>query len=396
MYLTDSERKMFNFRRSTRVRYLVRRLLYTDVSTIKPPLYEVHEAAGAAFTDFGGWLMPVTFDSIRQEHRAVREAVGIFDVSHMSEITVDGPDASTVLDLLTTNDVRALDPGDAQYSCILDESGTILDDTVVYRYPERDGYLFVPNAGHGEQMQARCRAVADRHELTATVTDETHDIGLVAVQGPDAVETVDELAEESLEDLGRFRCVRATVASVPSLVARTGYTGEDGFEIFFDADDAETMWKAFEAVQSCGLGARDTLRLEAGLLLSGQDFDPDEEPRTPLEAGLDFVVEHSKPEFIGKDALAEQRRSGADERMVGLRIDGRGIARHGYTITVDGSEVGHVTSGTMSPTFGVPLALGYVENRYSEVGTTVDVQIRSRDTEATVVDQRFLNTLETK
>ncbi len=384
---------MFNGGRGTRVRYLVHRLLYTDVSTRKPPLYEVHEANGAEFTDFGGWLMPVTFDRIREEHRAVRESVGIFDVSHMSEITVDGPDASVLLDLLTTNDVTALTPGDAQYSCILNREGTIIDDTVVYRYPDRDGYLFVPNAGHGEQMHERCTDIADQYDLTVEIADRTDEIGLVAVQGPGAVDTVNELSSDTVDDVGRFECVRTAVAGVSSLVARTGYTGEDGFEIFFETGDAKTIWSAFESVQSCGLGARDTLRLEAGLLLSGQDFDPHEEPRTPYEAGLGFVVAEDKPEFIGKDALAKQRQSGIEECIVGLRIDGRGIARHGYPITYGETEIGHVTSGTMSPTFDVPLALGYVDDEYSTIGTTVSIQVRARDTDATVVNQRFLNTL---
>jgi len=364
------------------------------VSLATPPLHEVHEAAGADFTDFGGWSMPVTFDGIRQEHDAVRESVGVFDVSHMSEIVVEGPDATAVMNGLTTNDVAELDHGDAQYSCILNDDGIILDDTVVYRYPDQDGYLFVPNAGHGEQMTDRWTEYTDQHGLDATVTDVTDNIGLLAIQGPEAVAAVDRRAQDPVEQLGRFSSTRTTIAGVSTLIARTGYTGEDGVEVFFDAAESTDVWEAFDEYQACGLGARDTLRLEAGLLLSGQDFDPEAEPRTPLEAGLGFVVELSKSDFEGRDALVEREQTGLDERMVGIKIDDRAIARHGYTITKDGAEIGHVTSGTMSPTFGIPLALGYVEKKYADTGTSGSVQVRGTATPATIVNQRFLNTLE--
>lgn len=364
------------------------------MSLATPPLHEVHEAADADFTDFGGWNMPVTFDGIRQEHEAVRESVGVFDVSHMSEVVVEGPDATAVMNGLTTNDVAELEPGDAQYSCILNDDGVILDDTVVYRYPDQGGYLFVPNAGHGEQMADRWTDYAKEHELDVTVTDVTDDIGLLAIQGPEAVAAVDQRAADPVEQLGRFRCTRTTIGGVSTLVARTGYTGEDGVEVFFDAEESMEVWETFGEYQACGLGARDTLRLEAGLLLSGQDFDPEQEPRTPLEAGLDFVVELSKNEFEGRDALVEREQDGVDERMVGIKIDDRAIARHGYTITKDGAEIGHVTSGTMSPTFGIPIALGYVDEKYADRDTSVSVQVRGSDIPATIVNQRFLNTLE--
>lgn len=353
----------------------------------------MHESAGAEFTGFGGWTMPVAFDSIRAEHHAVRDSVGIFDVSHMSEVEVSGPDASALMNRLTTNDVRALGPGDAQYACILDEAGIILDDTVVYRYPDREGYLFVPNAGHGEWMTERWTAHAAALDLSVQVTDRTTELGLVAVQGPDAVTRVDAVATAPVSELDRFSCRRTEIAGVDCLVARTGYTGEDGFEICFDAGAATAVWNAFEGVRACGLGARDTLRIEAGLLLSGQDFDPEEEPRTPLEAGLGFVVD-TETEFVGRDAVLAQQRDGVEQRLVGLRVDGRGIARNGYPLMADGEQIGHVTSGTQSPTFDMPIALGYVDTAWLEPGTAVAVRIRERDVEATVVDHRFLETLE--
>lgn len=357
------------------------------------PLHRIHGSAGADFTDFGGWTMPVAFDGIKDEHLAVRGSAGVFDVSHMSEVTVEGPDSEAVLDRLTTNDVTALDSGDAQYTCFLDESGVIIDDAVLYRYPDRDGYLFVPNAGHGAMMSERVVEHADDWGMSVTVVDRTDDVALLAVQGPDAVGAVEKAATGPVADIDRFTCRRRTLAGVDCLVARTGYTGEDGVEIFVDPGDATALWETFEPIQPCGLGARDTLRLEAGLLLSGQDFDPETEPRTPVEAGLTFVVD-TDGEFVGSEVVADQRADGTEERMVGIRADGRGIPRSGYGILVDGDRVGHVTSGTKSPTFNVPLALGYVEDRHADPGTDVLVEIRDRTVEATVVDHRFLESID--
>ena len=353
----------------------------------------MHKSSGADFTDFGGWTMPVAFDSIRQEHFAVRDAAGLFDVSHMSEVVVRGPDDRALLNRLTTNDVRALTPGDAQYTCFLNESGVIIDDAVVYRQPKPDGYLFVPNVGHGELMTTRLLEYANEWSMDVSISDSTSELALVAVQGPDAVETVDAVSSGSVSAISRFSCCRLEVAGVSCLVARTGYTGEDGVEIFVDSEDSEELWASLNSVQPCGLGARDTLRLEAGLLLSGQDFDPDDEPRTPIEAGLTFVVDF-ETEFVGRQALERQRESGPKQRLVGLRIEGRGIPRNGYDVLVDGERIGHVTSGTKSPTFNVPLAFCYVDCNHADPGTTVQVEVRDRMVEATVIDQRFLETLE--
>ena len=361
----------------------------------KPPLYETHESAGADLTEFGGWEMPCTFDGIQTEHLSVRESAGIFDVSHMSEVHVEGPDATSLMNRLTTNDANSLAPGDAQYSCILDDRGILLDDTVVYRYPDQEGYLCVPNAGHGEWMADRCRSYAKEDGLEVTVENRTDELGLVAVQGPDAVSRVEQETSDSVTDIGRFSCVRTEIDGIDCLVARTGYTGEDGFEICFDASDSLAVWEAFDDVQPCGLGARDTLRLEAGLLLSGQDFDPDTEPRTPLEARLGFVVDF-ETEFVGREPLLEQRQDGCEQRLIGLRVDGRGIARNGYEIVAESDRIGTITSGTQSPTFNIPLALGYVDAEFGETGTTVKVKVRDRYVDATVVSHRFLDSLETE
>lgn len=363
------------------------------MSLRKPPLYQAHLDAGAEFTDFGGWEMPIKYDTISTEHAAVRESAGIFDVSHMSEIKVSGSDATELMNRLTTNDVRNLDAGDAQYSCILNEAGIIVDDTVVYRYPDENAYLFVPNAGHGTQMVDRWSEHAHRFGFRVSVENRTEELGLVAVQGPDAIEIVENESEDSITSLGRFSMVRTSVGGVDCVVARTGYTGEDGVEIFFEADDSEQIWDAFGDVQRCGLGSRDTLRLEAGLLLSGQDFDPDAEPRPPTEAKLDFVVDLSKPSFIGQDALKALEEDGVDEVLVGLHLNERGIPRNGYEVTWEGETIGHVTSGTMSPTLNEPIALAYIDADRAEVGESVEVVIRGDPIPATVVNHRFLDSL---
>jgi aminomethyltransferase len=352
----------------------------------RPPLADRHAANGARTTAFGGWEMPVRFDSIAAEHAAVRERAGIFDVSHLSRIAIQGPDARAVTDALTTNDVDDLSVGDAQYACICRDDGIILDDTVVYR---REGeHLVMPNAGLDERMAARWRdhAAANGHEIT--VVNRTADEAMFAVQGPDAVAAVDAVADGPVTELDRWTGTDVEVAGTGAFVARTGYTGEDGVEIVVDAADAAGVWDAIlngpEDVTRCGLGARDTLRLEAGLLLSGQDFHPADEPRTPAEARLDFAVGDGP--FVGRDAIDEPA-----EVIVGLELDERAVPRTGYPIVRDGEAVGHVTSGTISPSFDVPIALGYVPVEIAEPGTTVDVEVRGDPVPATIVERTFLD-----
>ena len=357
-----------------------------------PPLRERHADRGATFTEFGGWDMPVEFDSIRDEHAAVRGGVGIFDVSHMSEIVVTGPDAVDLMQRLTTNDVTRLSPGDSQYAMIPDESGVILDDTVVYDRPDADGYLFVPNAGHDAEMYDRWVDHRDEWGLDAEVENATESFAMFAVQGPDSPAHVDDATTDAFDprDLSRFEAAAVPVAGVDCLLARTGYTGEDGFEILAPWDDAAAVWDAFD-VQPCGLGARDTLRIEMGYLLSGQDFDPVEEPRTPYEAGVGFTVDLDT-DFVGRDALAAQQAAGVDERFVGLTLLDRGVPRHGYEVTdADGDVVGTVTSGTMSPTLNEPIALTYLPTALAEPGTDVDVVVRGDGKRARVTALPFLD-----
>ncbi len=430
----------------------------------KPPLHAVHEDRGARFTDFGGWDMPVEFDSIRTEHSAVREAAGIFDVSHMGEVEVAGPDATTLMQRLTTNDVTALDPGDSQYAAITDAEGIMLDDTVVYRLPDgtpageaadgrvaagRNGdepaYLFIPNAGHDDEAYARWVEYRDEHALDADVELTTGEWAMFAVQGPDAPGLLFEATEvgskgiestaggadaAAVRDLAKFEATHAAVAGVESWVARTGYTGEAGFEVLCPTPDAEAVWGAFDC-QPCGLGARDTLRMEAGFLLSGQDFDPDEEPRTPYDARIGFAVKLDT-EFVGRDALLVLPFEGVDETFVGVRLLDRGVPRGGYTVTdgtgrdadgadrdahdgadneaddetedgeaddetedgeaATGAEIGHLTSGTMSPTLNEPIGLGYLRSEYADAGERVGVVVRGEEKRAEVVIPPFIDT----
>jgi aminomethyltransferase len=356
-------------------------------------LGEIHAAAGAKLTEFGGWEMPVKFDSIQTEHRAVRETVGKFDVSHMGELAVSGPDATELMNRLTTNDVTALAPGEAQYSTITDADGILLDDTVVYRLPEDGGpagdfeYLFVPNAGHDAAMSDRWRTHADKWELDVAVENATEALGMIAVQGPAAIEHLETLCEAP-GNIDRFTADARPVAGVECLVARTGYTGEDGVELLFDADESAALWSSIEC-QSCGLGARDTLRLEAGFVLSGREFDPETNPRTPHEAELGFVVDLAEP-FVGRDPLAAPGASDPDERLIGFRLLDRGIARNGYDIILDGETIGTVTSGTMSPTLEEAIGLGYVPATHADPGTELGVVIRGETRRAIVVERPFV------
>jgi aminomethyltransferase len=350
-----------------------------------------HYARGAQFTDFGGWEMPVEFDSIRAEHTAVRESVGKFDVSHMGQVAVSGPDAARLTNRLTTNDVTELDPGEAHYAAITDSDGVMLDDTVVYHLPpDADAdYLFVPNAGHDAEMSDRWVESREDWGLDATVENRTTDYAMIAVQGPEAADLLGPQTTVDLGELSRFDVASGAVDGIDAFVARTGYTGERGFEVLCPWDDAGTVWDALDC-QPVGLGARDTLRIEMGFLLSGQDFHPAEEPRTPYEAGIGFVVKLDS-EFVGRDALEGVHAEGPAEKLVGLELIDRGVPRQGYTVeTPAGDPLGHVTSGTMSPTLGDPIALAYLPAAYAGEERTVRVVIRGEPKKARTTTTPFL------
>jgi len=360
----------------------------------QPPLAAAHAERGAKLTDFGGWEMPVEFDSIRVEHEAVRESVGRFDVSHMGQVTVAGPDAGRLTDRLVTNDVAELDPSESCYAAITDDDGVMLDDTIVYRlpdgWPNEAEYLFVPNAGHDAEMTDRWTRYRDEWGLDATVTNRTESFAMVALQGPDTSDVLAPETDADLAELARYETVMADVAGVETLIARTGYTGAGGFELLCPWDDAETVWSAVDC-QPCGLGARDTLRLEMGFLLSGQEFDPDDEPRTPHEAGIGFAVALDT-EFVGRDALERVDAEGPDEKLRGIELIDRGVPRHGYSVTTpDGTPLGTVTSGTMSPTLGYGIALAYLPVDRVGPDDLVRVRVRDEPKKARVTTTPFLD-----
>jgi aminomethyltransferase len=368
------------------------------MTTRRSALYSVHEDAGAKFTDFGGWEMPVEFESIRSEHSAVRDATGLFDISHMGQIAVSGPDATALMQHLTTNDVTALSPGRAQYSMITDENGNIIDDTVVYRLPDwgEATFLFVPNAGNDHRLTERWRTYRDDEGYEATVENKTEDYAMVAFQGPDAqAHMLDDIGVDpgsKVRDLDRFESVAADVGAVNCLVSRTGYTGEDGFELVFPWEQAETVWEALEPhAQPCGLGARDTLRVEMGFLLGGHEFDPEENPRNPYEARTEWTVKLDT-EFVGRDALERVDAEGPDERLTGFRLIDRGIPRQGYdVVNRSGSYLGTVTSGTMSPTLGEPIGMAYLPVEHRDEGTSLRVRVRGEPKKAQTQTLPFID-----
>lgn len=359
---------------------------------LRTPLHGEHLALGARMVPFARWEMPIQYPGgIVAEHRAVRGAAGIFDLSHMGELYFRGPAARAALDRLVSSDIAGLERGQARYGLLCNERGTIVDDVIVYRLDE-ETYLMVVNAAN----VAKDRAHLQRHlGGDVPLEDASLETALIAVQGPRAsviasAVTDLEIREASIEDLAPFGVIGARVAGVRATVARTGYTGEDGFEIFLPHDRAVGPWSRLLAAGAglglvpCGLGARDTLRLEARFSLYGNEID---ETTDPIEAGLGWTCKLDK-EFLGRDAIAAAKERGPARRIVGLVVEG-GVARHGHAVLSSGSEVGKVTSGTFGPTVGKNIALAYVPSALAKPGTALAVRIRERDVPATVVRTPF-------
>jgi aminomethyltransferase len=353
-------------------------------------LIEVHRALGARLIEFGGWLMPVQYTGILEEHRAVRERAGLFDLSHMGELFVEGADAGDALASALVSDPRTLGAGRAQYSMICAPDGGIIDDLIVYRLAP-DRFLVVANAGNASVVSDELAARLERWR--AVLDDRSLATSLVAIQGPRAVDVLGPLTDIDLASVRYYGIAEGLVAGVPALVARTGYTGEDGFEVFVDWARGPEVWAALAragdaaGVIACGLGARDTLRLEAGMPLYGNELD---RATNPFEAGLGRVVKLEKPgDFVGREALATVAHDGPKKRLVGLSITGRGIARHGYPVLAGDREAGVVTSGTHSPTLGRPIAMAYVAPGDAEPGTILGVQVREQPVSAEVVPLPF-------
>ena len=353
------------------------------------PLADEHRALGARLVPFAGWRMPVQYGGIKKEHEAVRTRAGLFDVSHMGEILVEGPRAVAAVDRLVTNDVSRLDVGRALYTVCCNQRGFILDDLIVYRL-EAEKVLVVCNASNREKIVEH---FAKNIDLETPWHDVSDAWALLALQGPNARAIMTDLdAPDSLLALASFGVARANIAGVDVWAARTGYTGEDGFEIFCASEDAPGLWRAIleagkaHGLEPVGLGARDTLRLEARLMLYGNDID---ERTHPFEAGLGWVVKLDAGDFIGRDALRGIKETGFDRKLVGFEMTGRGIARHGYPIFVGGTRVGEVTSGSPGPTVGRNIGLGYVPKALSKVGTELSIEIRGKQVGAVVVTTPF-------
>ncbi|RKR74913.1 glycine cleavage system aminomethyltransferase GcvT [Frondihabitans australicus] len=358
------------------------------------PLHEVHVAAGASFTDFAGWQMPVRYSSDLQEHHAVRTAAGLFDLSHMAEIAVVGDEAGDFLDHALAGTLSTIAVGRAKYSLLLSTDGGIVDDLVVYRLDEHD-YLVVANAANREAAFALLARRADGFDVT--VDDESDDTALIAIQGPESAGVLDELVasdrlapDSPVDDLRYYRVLRATFDDVPLLIARTGYTGEDGFELYIEPDSAPALWEALaeagapRGVVPAGLASRDTLRLEAGMPLYGHELGLDTKP---VQAGLGRVVDMTKPSFAGREGVTPA----PDARvLVGLALEGRRAARAEYDVVDSaGAVVGVVTSGALSPTLGHPVAMAYVDPGVADAGTSLGVDVRGTVIPATVVALPF-------
>jgi aminomethyltransferase len=351
-------------------------------------LYDRHRALGARLVDFAGWEMPVSYRGALEEHRAVRERCGLFDVSHMGEVEVRGPGAAALCDRLTVNDVSRLADGDGQYSIFCDVRGGVIDDLIVYRL-EAEAFLLVVNAAN---TTIDLDWIREHRSAGADVIDRSSETGLLALQGPSATAVLGAVTRLDLGAVKPFSIHETTVADARVRVARTGYTGEDGFEVFVATDRLTGVWDVLLAAMArvdglaCGLAARDTLRLEAALPLCGADID---RTTTPLEAGLGWVVKLGKGAFVGCEALRAQHEAGVRRRLVGIEMDEPGVPRHGQAIFQGDAEVGAITSGTRSPTLGRFIALGYVPREHSAVDTRLAVDVRGRRHPAHVVPKPF-------
>ena len=356
------------------------------------PLYQLAVELKARLTSFGGWEMPVQFTGISREHEAVRNAAGMFDISHMGKFTLEGKSVISQLQRIVPSDLSRLQPGQAQYTVLLNERAGIIDDIIVY-YQGEDSTtntqkaVIIVNAATTGKDKAWLLQNLDTEEVK--FQDLSAEKVLIAVQGPKASSILQQFVSADLTPVKAFGHLDATIFGKSAFLARTGYTGEDGFEVMVDPDVGVELWQNLiqAGVIPCGLGARDTLRLEAAMALYGQDID---ENTTPLEAGLGWLVHlDSKGDFIGRSVLEEQKANGVQRRLIGLQMQGRNIARHGYQVLSEGKVVGEVTSGTLSPTLGYPISLAYVPTELASVGQQLEVEIRGKAYPAVVVKRPF-------
>lgn len=363
----------------------------SDIALLKTLLHLRHLELKARMVPFSGWEMPVQYEGIGKEHQAVRRTAGMFDISHMGKFVLQGKGLIDQLQLLVPSDLSRLQPGEAQYTVLLNDRGGIIDDLIIYYQGETaDGaqrITTIVNAATTEKDRNWLKSHLDLNQIE--FTDLSSDKVLVAVQGPQAIEKLQAFVQENLFQTKRFGHLEGTVLGQPGFLARTGYTGEDGYEVMVDPGVGEALWEELRSagVMPCGLGARDTLRLEAAMALYGMDID---ETTTPLEAGLGWLVHlDRKGDFIGRSVLEQQKQSGTARRLVGLRTEGRNIARHSYPVLSEGKPIGEITSGTLSPTLGYPIALAYVPGELAQIDRVLQVEIRGKSYPATIVKRPF-------
>ena len=356
----------------------------------RTPFYNLHTALGAKMVEFAGFEMPVQYSGIIKEHLAVRRSVGVFDVTHMGEFYVRGKDALGFLQKVTINDVARLKSGRVQYSAMCYEDGGIIDDLLIYRMENE--YMLVVNASN---LQKDFNWIQSQKFGDVEIEDVSDATALLGVQGPKSLATLQKLTKENLSKIEYYTFTRGMLADVSMIISRTGYTGELGFELYFNADSetAKNVWDAiFNAgkefgIQPVGLGARDTLRLEMGFCLYGNDID---QTTHPMEAGLGWITKLSKKEFNGRKQMLKAREEGLKRKLIGFTLPERTLARHGYEITYNGNVVGHVTSGTFSPSLKKGIGMGYISAELANAGNVISVRIRGKEIPATIVVMPFL------
>lgn len=358
---------------------------------LKSPLDNIHKKLGAKFTEFAGFEMPIYYSSIKDEHIAVRKSVGLFDVSHMSNVWITGDGAQNLLSLCTVEDASKIGENKSQYTEILREDGTVIDDTIFMNLGDK--YMLIPNAGMADEVTTWLNKKAQENNICAKAENVSRDFVILAIQGPKSRETLQKLTDIDLRSVGFFSCQYADIAGINCIISHTGYTGELGFELQINpTKDAELVFnKIMEAgkdfgIKPIGLGARDTLRLEKCFILAGNEF---EGGRTPLEATLGWTINWDH-DFIGKESLLKQKEKGDFERLTKLECIDRGIPRHGCEVQKDGKKVGKVSSGTLSSCLNKGIAMAYVHPDYREVGSTLDIMIREKPVKAKVVKPPFV------
>jgi len=358
----------------------------------KTALFTSHEKYGGKVIDFAGWALPVQYKGIIPEHEAVRNAAGLFDVSHMGEVEVIGKDAFAFVQNLVTNDISVLEDNQVMYALMCYEDGGVVDDLLVYKFT-KDYFYLVINASNVDKDFNWM--VSNKGDFNITLENISLKVSEVALQGPKAQEILQKLTDTKLDEVKFFCCKRdVLIAGVKCLISRTGYTGEDGFEIYSDNDNIASVWDRIleagkeERIMPCGLGCRDTLRFEATLPLYGNEISKD---ITPLEAGLGYFVKLKKENFIGKDALVKQKEEGLVRKLVGFEMKDKGIPRHGYEVAVNGQVIGFVTTGYFSPTLKKNIGLALINAEYTELGSNINIIVRNKPLKAEVINKKFYN-----